>query len=245
MTVLRKKSVCICGLLALSAITATCDAEPKSEQSNARPMGLDIVALVQENASDDRSAAWTSEWLDAAMTLVEENLGERVEFVERDLVRLDPDRLFLLRDSDRPVRVYFLNEGAGYRNTLGFSTTLAGAPQEGSRQLIFPDVSDGTFGGPLLLAPGDWVELGDFPAATKFEFFIIRNAINGGTEVFTNRDADNPDGLQHVVAWLIGDRYVLLGFEDILGGGDLDYNDVVIVADLGPDLGQQALLLPK
>ena len=97
-----------------------------------------------------------------------------------------------------------------------------------------------------MLEPGDWVELGDFPGGTKFEFFIIRDAINGGRDVFTNNDARNPDGLQHMVAWLLGDRYVLIGFEDLMNGGDLDYNDVVFVADLGPDLGDApSIVLPQ
>ncbi len=217
----------------LAAIGATCAfAEPKSIQTTARPMGLPVFMDTQANASDTRSQEFSNTLLNNAMALVEENLGERVEFVARGVTRLDPDRLFLLNDSIRPVRVYFLNEGAGYRNSLGVSTSLAGSEVEGPRKLIFPDVSDGTHGGPQLLAPGDWVELGHYPAGTQFEFFIIRDAINGGSDVFTNKDTRNPDGLQHMVAWLLGDRYVLVGFEDLLGGGDLDYNDVVFVVDL-------------
>jgi hypothetical protein len=37
-----------------------------------------------------------------------------------------------------------------------------------------------------------------------------------------------------MVAFLLpGSRYVLLGFEDIIGGGDLDYNDSLFVIDIG------------
>ncbi|MEO0532008.1 MAG: DUF4114 domain-containing protein [Planctomycetota bacterium] len=39
---------------------------------------------------------------------------------------------------------------------------------------------------------------------------------------------------------------MLLGFEDIFNGGDLDYNDVVAVVDLNDDLGQGPLtMLPR
>ncbi|NJL46216.1 MAG: DUF4114 domain-containing protein [Leptolyngbyaceae cyanobacterium SM2_5_2] len=36
----------------------------------------------------------------------------------------------------------------------------------------------------------------------------------------------NADRLQHVVAFQ-HNEWIILGFEDIIGGGDLDYNDVV------------------
>ena len=46
----------------------------------------------------------------------------------------------------------------------------------------------------------------------------------------------NVDGLQHMVAFIIPDsRYVLLGFEDIIDGGDLDYNDCLFVVDIGQE----------
>jgi hypothetical protein len=201
--------------------------------------------LVQVNASDSRSQAFTRDILPGALAIVEENLREGVEFLARGVTRLDEDRLFLLNDSDRPVRVYFVNEGAGYRNLLGYATSQAGSFEAGVRKVVFPDVSDGTFGGPEYLTAGDWVELGNFPRGTAFEFFIVRDAVNGGRDVFTNQDHLNPDRLQHLSAWLLGDRYVLLGFEDLMNGGDLDYNDVVVVVDLSPDLGVGALALPR
>lgn len=222
------------------------DPEEKSSQSDFRVFGMDVIANVQESGSDARSCEFNSTILPGALELVDVHLKEGVEFLAVGVTRLDEDALFLLNDSDRPVRVYFVHEGAGYRNTLGFSTTLAGSASAGDRYIIFPDVSDGTYGGPVFLNDGDWVELGDYPAGTQFEFFIVRDAVRGGTEVFTNQDHLNPDNLQHVAAWLLGDRYVLLGFEDILYGGDLDYNDVVAVVDLSPDLGPGPLaILPR
>jgi hypothetical protein len=232
--------------LALFAAVRPALAVPRSDQSPARPLGLPLAAPVHVSGSDARSAEFNNTILGNAMQLVNVNLREGVEFAARGVTRLDEDRLFLLRNSDRPIRVYFLNEGAGYRNSLGYSTTQAGSVTAGERKLVLPDVSNGTFGGPNLLAPGDWVELGDFPQGTAFEFFIIQNAVNGGRTIFTNRDSANVDGLQHLSAWLLGDRYVLLGFEDLTGGGDLDYNDVVVVVDLSPDLGQGPLaILPR
>ena len=213
------------------------DAVQKSIQSNFRVFNMNIAGLVKVSGSDQRACEFNQQVLPGANALVEENLKEGVQFLAVGVTRLDEDALYLLRDSDRPVRVYFINEGAGYRNTLGYSTSLAGSETPGTRRIIFPDVSNGNIGGPVIIENGDWVELGDFPAGTQFEFFIVRDAVNGGRDIFTNKDHLNPDKMQHLAAWLIGDRYVLLGFEDLLGGGDLDYNDVVVVVDLSPDLG--------
>ncbi len=52
------------------------------------------------------------------------------------------------------------------------------------------------------------------------------------------------------MAYSVGD-YLLLGFEDIIGGGDLDFNDAVFVVDFGkgnltqavPEPGTMAALL--
>ena len=232
-------------LLIVCSSAAIAQGVDKDVQSDFTVFGLEQVGPVQEACTDDRSMDFYGDILPGATVLVEENLKEGVEFLAVGITRLDEDALFLLEDSDRPVRVYFVHEGAGYRNTLGYSTSLAGSFEAGERKIIFPDVSDGTYGGPELLAGGDWIELGDFPAGTAFEFFIVRNAVNGGTDVFTNQDHLNPDSIQHLAAWLLGDRYVLLGFEDLMNGGDLDYNDVVVVVDLN-GLGDGAEdVLPK
>lgn len=236
---------CVGALVAMACAASTAFAVEKETQSSFRLWDMPLAGPVHHNASDERSEAFTAEVLPGALAIVEENLREGVEFLARGVTRLDEDRLFLLNDSDRPVRVYFINEGAGYRNLLGYATSMAGSFDAGERKIVLPDVSDGTFGGPTLLVAGDWVELGDFPRGTSFEFFIVRNAVNGGRDVFTNQDHLNPDRIQHLSAWLLGDRYVLLGFEDLLNGGDLDYNDVVIVVDLSPDLGVGALALPR
>lgn len=47
---------------------------------------------------------------------------------------------------------------------------------------------------------------------------------------------EDVDGLQHLMAFEVnagGREYLMMGFEDIRGGGDLDYNDAVFVVDFG------------
>lgn len=233
-------------LAVLLASASAAQGQLKENQSTFTVFGMPIAAPVYHSGTDARARAFNEEILPGASELVDVHLREGVEFLAVGVTRLDEDALFILNPTDRPVRVYFIHEGAGYRNTLGYATTIAGSTGVGERKIILPDVSDGTHGGPEILAAGDYVELGDFGAGTQFEFFIVRDAVRGGRHVFTNRDHLNPDGIQHLAAWLLGDRYVLLGFEDLLNGGDLDYNDVVVVVDLNPDLGQEPLtMLPR
>lgn len=70
---------------------------------------------------------------------------------------------------------------------------------------------------------GQTVSLGDFDAGTELFFKIYVN--NTYTTFYSGAGSNNPDGLVHVVAETTGvDTYV--GFEDLYGGGDRDYDDV-------------------
>jgi len=127
-----------------------------------------------------------------------------------------------------PVEVYFINEGAGYRNQLTFTATDEFGEIIDSG-MIFEDISSPdsilkNSDGPLAL--GEGVSLGEYEGVVQMDFAVISNGYNGGTSVLGTDPENNPYGLQHVVAYEIGE-WIILGFEDILGGGDEDYNDVV------------------
>ncbi|NJO19569.1 MAG: DUF4114 domain-containing protein [Spirulinaceae cyanobacterium RM2_2_10] len=78
------------------------------------------------------------------------------------------------------------------------------------------------------MALGQGVSLGNFEGNTFIDFFLKSNGKNGG-ETFLGFDAaENPSGLQHILGYNFGE-YVLLAFEDIINGGDKDYNDTVFV----------------
>ncbi|MBS0266406.1 MAG: DUF4114 domain-containing protein, partial [Planctomycetes bacterium] len=188
---------------------------------------------------------------------------------------------------DANVRVYFLGEGAGYQNSLGYYTTpssegSSGDSKEGSEyksesseskekelastsngeqkydkgllgetnaKLIFPNASsnnsylnDGgkdkdqrTASAPL--QAGDFVNLGKMKAGEIFNPFVISNGAAGGTSVFTGDVSKNSDHIQHFVALAItsiaNNPYLIFGVEDMKGGGDRDYNDVLYAVDLG------------
>lgn len=88
----------------------------------------------------------------------------------------------------------------------------------------------GLVGGPSLIfdnavnAPGDTFDLGNFTAGTVLTFSL--NVLGTGNVFFSGPGAGNPDGIPHAgVETLAG--FTRVGFEDIFGGGDEDYNDLI------------------
>ena len=216
--------------------------EESPVQSSARPFKLDIVAPVMAAGSDERSAAFQKEALPDLNKFLQDSLKEKVAVNDSRLL-LDPSKLKLQEKSD--VRVYFIGEGAGFNNSLGFNTTGTGV-SEGDPQLIFPNSSSTvssydpakdpkrTNAAPLL--PGDFVNLGRMDAGTVLDFFLIANGASGGTNVFSTDQSANRDGINHVVAFayaMANSPFLIIGFEDIWGGGDRDFNDLLFAVDIG------------
>jgi hypothetical protein len=169
------------------------------------------------------------------------NSGQRV---------IDPNNLFLKYSHD--VKVSFVNEGAGYRNQLGFTTTKNNQSQSG---LLFKDIACsgktdgvacvGDWGGNTLKL-GDTVKLGTVAKGTTLDFSLRANGLIRGNDAYTfgTKTAKNADGLQHVVSYTYGKKYLVMGFEDLYGKGgkaagkfgensDRDFNDTVFVVDIG------------
>ncbi|MCU0566133.1 MAG: DUF4114 domain-containing protein [Oculatellaceae cyanobacterium Prado106] len=168
---------------------------------------------------------------------------ERVEIQGAQQFMLDPSKLMMKYAHD--VSVFFINEGAGFRNQLAYEATSAkGAKTTG---LIFNDISStesiiSNSDGPL--KKGDGVNLGKMAAGTQLDFWLRADGKNKGSKsnIFGTQVASNGDKLQHVVAYAYK-NYILLGFEDLWGekdatGGnnqksDRDFNDAVFVLDIG------------
>jgi hypothetical protein len=160
--------------------------------------------------------------------------------------KIDSNKLFLKYGYD--VKVSFINEGAGYRNQLGY--TAKGGTNQGG--MLFSDISCAMTGcvskGADTLKLGDTVKLGNIAANTQLDFGLRGNGYSRGSDsyVFGTPDNENADGLQHVVAYTYGKKYLVLGFEDLYGDGksvqgkfkeksDRDFNDAVFVVDIGED----------
>src|SRR6266481_4596364 len=115
-----------------------------------------------------------------------------------------------------------------------------GQPDEGKR---FSGASGGTFV-PLMNVTQNGLisgQIGQFTVGQSgfdFRFAIDPNGSNVNPGIWSSVAAENSDGLDHMVTWLItgnsghGDNVIgdyVIAFEDLpLGQSDLDYNDLVI-----------------
>jgi len=201
-------------------------------QSGARPYDLDIAAPVQMAGSDAAAANFQATALPSFTAIFNDSLSAARASNPFSAVALDPSKLTLSSDSN--VRVYFVGEGAGYRNTLGFATTGGGVTGSNAA-LIFPDAS--TWGneryGWAPLSPGDFVDLGTLKAGSALDFFLIADGAMGGKEVYTTNQSDNRDGLAHAAVLAPdGSPFLLFGFEDMLGSGNSRFNDVVFAVEI-------------
>jgi hypothetical protein len=108
------------------------------------------------------------------------------------------------------VVVTFVSNGASYQSEL------------------FLKGQTGTDGGTLfnnwLTTVGTSVNLGSFTAGTELVFVLVVQ--DTGDAFYTGAASRNLDGLTHAVGDVSGDL-ALVGFEDVFGGGDRDYNDLV------------------
>ena len=175
--------------------------------------------------------------------------AESVALPNTGQFKLDPSKLNLKYDYD--VSVYFINEGAAYKNQLAFDAT--GTTNKSG--LLFKDAScDGAGcilgGGATALKLGDGVKLGKITGDTQLNLWLRADGLNRGNSanIFGTNTASNADKLQHAVAYAYN-NYILLGFEDLYGGlgasgvdsatgksnegSDRDFNDVVVVLDIG------------
>jgi hypothetical protein len=126
------------------------------------------------------------------------------------------------------VWITFVDEGAGYRNALGYYTYNTDnppsvAPAVSQIKIIFPNASKSGAGGSL--NAGDKVFLGNFPAKTGIGFVLMADGWNGttvtpGNWTLYSNSAFNPEpnvsDRKHTV--LIRDsasNRIVVGFEDI------------------------------
>lgn len=99
---------------------------------------------------------------------------ERVELTGAHQVMLDPSKLMLKYAHD--VSIYFINEGAGYRNQLAYeATSKEGVKNSG---LVFGDIASSESvmsEGDGSLKKGDGVKLGNVAAGTQLDFWLRAN----------------------------------------------------------------------
>lgn len=106
--------------------------------------------------------------------------------------------------------------------------------------------SDLVFNGATLFnnqaaAPGFTTTVAGPAAGAPIDFSI--SVLTSGNTFFTGLGALNVDGLVHALLLLNADGSITVGFEDILGGGDLDFDDLVFTVAEVPLPGALMLML--
>lgn len=157
----------------------------------------------------------------------------------------------LLEDAE--ITVAFIDEGAGYRNAVGYFTFDPGNKPKATgalnTKIMFPNFSLPPQGA---MRYGDGVKLGKFKAGTAVGFAVVSDGWNGKgvnpsqspNMIFTTLKALNaekptvadPNLNAHTVLMSKPeDGLLLLGFEDQMRtGGDHDFNDVLIAIKVTP-----------
>lgn len=142
----------------------------------------------------------------------------------------------------------FMQETAGYRNSVGFFTFDINNPPKTvdeikSKKIIFANSSAYRSGGDL--RRGDRVFLGEFDAGIGVAFFILADAWDGRINQINERrikgryytdPSFNPKNrIQHLFTRSTATGKVYLTFEDLLWDySDRDYTDFVYTVDISP-----------
>ena len=149
------------------------------------------------------------------------------------------------------IWITFIDEGAGYLNTLGYysydlNTPPATVDDITELNIIYPNLSlDGSGGG---LVPGNKVYLGLFPANTGIGIVLLANGWKqhnppvitmGSVQIYSN-PGFNPQANANLRQQMVGlydhvREIIIYGIEDILRPeGDKDFNDAVFYITANP-----------
>jgi hypothetical protein len=153
--------------------------------------------------------------------------SEGVAISDPSLYALDGD-IKAIGDS---VDVFFIDVDPSYKAQALYDDTISFSVNSGAEYKAFNlDGSDRVDDSVDEVANGEGFTIGGLATGDILDFLLTSTNFNGTTNVF---GADNnADGLQHIVAYEIehgGFNWLYLGWEDILGGGDMDFNDAAIV----------------
>lgn len=234
--------------LVLASLATTASAQTLSPiQISTKPLGYPLIGPVYQKASDTASIAYSKNQT-TYTNYITSNVKEGVAFTGIGVNQLDPKRLYFL--FDYAPRVYFIYGYAGYIDGLGATIATVSTPTSanltGNTFTIFPDAhwnGNTTRSTTYPVIPGDFVQLPTVKAGQQLAFFVYSNENSAGkpANVFYNGKDNNADNFQHMIAFYPDNsQYIIIGFEDLYGGGDQDCNDMMFVVDIGP---QNALAL--
>jgi hypothetical protein len=141
---------------------------------------------------------------------------------------LNPDAYSFIAPYSGIVTAYFYASDAGYDSKLGL---LVNGSDTGFQ--VLPNHTS---------IFGDAFTFGHVNGGAEAVFTLHISAANGG-DVFFSNPSLNIDNLQHVYSTDFSGfgpipQGLYIAFEDLKGGGDLDYNDYQFVIALARDVGQ-------
>jgi hypothetical protein len=150
-----------------------------------------------------------------------------------------PEGIFELNE-DAEIFTSFLDEGAGYKNTYGLFTVEkdeSGGYERTSVEKfeIFSNASKIGSGGRLRM--GDTYKSAIYQEGTNFGFYIESNGYRRkrSSHTFYSYTPFNQDDVKHTILTYDYDQDKLaVGFEDLYGGGDRDYNDLIVSVFTNP-----------
>ncbi|MEB3219469.1 MAG: DUF4114 domain-containing protein [Nostocales cyanobacterium 94392] len=221
---------------------ALIDAQKTAEQKYEAVVAQEWGNWTKEHRVTDKSQDTEFQKLIPEFQKLVQKEGKAIPADQVAAQKLDPTKLFLKNDHN--VRVWFLDEGAGYRNQLAYEATKDDDYQKG---MIFNDVScksgcQLSNGNNAPLNIGDFVDLGLIEGGTQLNFLLRADGANGANnsngDIYGADKSLNTDNLEHLMAFAVqagGRDYLLMGFEDLRNGGDKDYNDVMFIVDFGKD----------
>ena len=117
-------------------------------------------------------------------------------------------------DTSTSIRV--IGKEAGFNNEFGFLSYANGAVSNFYSLNVF---SNDIFGDPTTVI-----------TAKSFGDELLLAILTPQLNIFTSMPTQNTDSLDHMVTWVDNNDpfHYFVAFEDLLGGGDGDYNDIVL-----------------
>ncbi len=237
--------------IATVATSATSLAQTPSQYQTATSAYMpSAVGQVFLAGSDSLSASFNSGYLNNYLNYIKAKLPEGKAFTGIGLNQLDPERLYFI--FAYAPRVYFLYEGACYWDdlccTIATVTAPTNRPTSGTSYTLFPmahcsiapvcATGSGKRSSSEPLYFGDFVQLPTVQPGQQLAFYIQANLNSQGRPANTwyNGASNNSDKFQHMVAFFPDNsQYLIIGFEDMANGGDMDCNDVMFAVDVGPN----------
>ncbi len=241
----------VLGLASSLPVAAFAAATYSPVQSTYRELGWSLWDSVKgqvqvANSDTDAKDFMTNQ--PSFMTVVNAHLNEGMQYAAANANPLDVTRLYMF--SSYAPRIYFLMDGgastSGLGVTIGPAAPLNGSFPSGSNYLVFPNCNSAysnsyktqpsgrTQSVPMMT--GDFVQLPTVAAGQELGLVFFGHLDANGTpsQTYCIDPAANPDGQQHYVAFFPTDsRYIIVGIENTNGLGDADYNDTIVVLDIG------------